>query len=250
MLIFLFSFSFSSPLVLHTLLVCCTPVAIFTCAGRVLRLFYSTQIAPPPISLRFLQKRHSDQSQSLDPATGPKIWHHLPRRFKQQHQQHRRRWGLSKPPARHGRQFHSQATWGPRPLARRSFRVFFSCPLGHASDRPPKEIHTFKLPPTQRRASSSRHPPRLRTTRAPSTASHWALARRFPIDSQLSHPADLLSAVCCPHSPAPHSSRRRAQDTTTFLVPEACSISTSAHPLSPPTHFILFHLSLYLVELL
>lgn len=166
---------------------------------RVLRLFYSTpatrQIAPPP-SLRFFQKRHSDQSQSLDPATGPKIWHHLPRRFKQQHQQHRRRWGLSKPPARHGRQFHSQGTWGARPLARRPFRVFFSCPLGHASDRPPKEIHTFKLPPTQRRASSSRHPPHLRTTtRAPRTASHWALARRFPIDSQLSHPAALLSAV-------------------------------------------------------
>lgn len=217
---------------------------------RVLRLFYSTpatrQIAPPP-SLRFFQKRHSDQSQSLDPATGPKIWHHLPRRFKQQHQQHRRRWGLSKPPARHGRQFHSQATWGARPLARRPFRVFFSCPLGHASDRPPKEIHTFKLPPTQRRASSSRHPPLLRTTtRAPRTASHWALARRFPIDSQLSHPAALLSAV----RSGPHLTVAvgAAQDTTTFLVPEACSISTSSHPWSPPTIPIPSHLSLYLLE--
>lgn len=30
----------------------------------------------------------------------------------------------SKPPARHGRQFHSQPTWGPRPLARRPSAIF------------------------------------------------------------------------------------------------------------------------------
>lgn len=137
---------------------------------------------------------------------------------------HNRRWEWSKAPARHGRQFHSQTTWGPRPLARPAFRNFL---FGRASDRP-LQASSDNSP------SPGPSPPKSELLNSP--------AQQILIG----HPASPLTQNSLPQiPPCPHSatacSKSPPRTPPRFLsrALQQLALATPHHP-STPYYLIIF----------